>query len=308
MSMPAWRFRVAVAARIALGALIALGAAAAWAAEPQAPALPPGLEMLRRTERAFAKTTAEIGFRNGFLMYFAEDAVAPPSLEPARLGLLQIPAPVDPRPTSLVWEPLLGDVSQSLDLGYLTGPSSFIDQKGKKRTGVYFSIWRRDTTGLWLVVLDAGIDMPSPAPEFEKTEFHAAPHSGWKGTAGSEDAMQNLTSLTRAESEFLSALRTDPIQAFELHAASEARMHREGFHPLLGREAIVEWLQKHPEAMSGEPLRSVVAKAGDLGWTFGACEIGAGETKKKGAYSRVWKRDDQGTWRIVVDVLNPPRE
>jgi ketosteroid isomerase-like protein len=51
-----------------------------------------------------------------------------------------------------------------------------------------------------------------------------------------------------------------------------------------------------------------VSRAGDLGWTFGACEATvAGETTK-GAYTRVWQRDDSGRWLVAVDIFNPERQ
>lgn len=288
---------------------LVLGAPFAFAADPAVtpPGLPPGLEQLRRTERAFAKATGEIGFRNGFLMFFAEDAVAPPSLEPARKGLLAIPAPADYRPGTLQWEPKFGDVSLSNDMGYLTGPSSFTDSKGTPHTGVYFSIWRRDTTGLWLVVLDAGIDMPSPAPEFAG-DFRAAARSGWKAGEAARDPEQDRASLMAVEAAFLDLVAKDPVHAYELHADADARMHRQGHHPLLGREAIVAHVQARPERFDGKTLRAVVSKAGDMGWTFGSAAIAAGPATKNGAFSHVWRRDDQGAWRLAVDVLNPPRE
>jgi hypothetical protein len=110
-------------------------------------ALPAGLDMIRRSERAFARATAEIGVRNGFLMFFADDAITPPDTAPARQGFLAVPAPVEFRPTDLAWEPLFGDIARSGDLGYLTGPSSFTDRSGKKHMGVYFSVWSRNPGG-----------------------------------------------------------------------------------------------------------------------------------------------------------------
>ena len=153
---------------VALGILALVVPAWSDAAESK-PALPPGLETLRRTERAFAKATSEIGVRNGFLMFFAEDAVSPPDVGPARQRMIGWSNPIEPRATDLVWEPLFGDIASSREMGYLTGPSSFSEPSGKKHTGVYFSIWRKNAAGLWLVVLDAGLDMPSPAPRSRAT-------------------------------------------------------------------------------------------------------------------------------------------
>jgi ketosteroid isomerase-like protein len=276
------------------------------AAAASNPTLPPGLEMIRRTERAFAKATSELGFRNGFLMFFADDAIAPPDPGPARAGLLSIPAPVEPRPTDLVWEPLFGDIARSGDLGYLTGPSSFTGREGKKHTGVYFSIWRRGADGLWLVVVDAGVDMPSPAAEFAAGTFRAAPAAAWKGPAA-RDSLAALESLKQAEREFTAAAEADAKAAYRSWLAPDSRLHREGRHPLLGRDAIVAAIGSEPPARDHQPVRAAISSGEDLGWTFDTCKIAAADSTKRGGSTRVWRRDEQGRWRIVLDVLVPER-
>jgi len=273
-----------------------------------APGLPPGLEMLRRTERGFAKATSEIGVRNGFLMFFAPDAIAPPSTEPARKGLLAIPAPVEPRPTTLAWEPLLGDIARSGDLGYLTGPSSYSDRAGKRHEGVYFSVWRRDDMGLWRVILDAGIDMPSPAAEFENAAFHAAADSGWAGGAAGADSSARIAGLEKTAGAFASAAGRDVAAALKSFMTPNARMHRDGMHPLLGRGAILAHLGASRATLKITPVRADVSAANDLGWTFGTCEWTADQKTVKGTLSQVWKRDPSGAWKIVLDVLSPAQE
>jgi ketosteroid isomerase-like protein len=264
--------------------------------------------MLRRSERAFAKATSEIGFRNGFLMFFADDALAPPSTEPARRGLLAIPAPVEPRVGDLVWEPLFGDVARSVDMGYLTGPSSFTGRDGKRHTGVYFSIWRRGPDGLWKVVLDAGVDMPGPAPEFASGEFKAPEPSQWEGRPAAVKS-GDLRSLRQAERELASHAARDLAGAYEQRLAPEARLHREHAYPVLGREAIVQSLRQTSATMARHRLlRAETSTAGDMGWTFGTCEWTAADTTRPCTISRVWKRDREGRWQVVVDVLNPPRQ
>lgn len=298
------RIRVRFSRHTILATLVAI--ACHVDAPAAASALPPGLDMLRRTERAFAMTTKELGFRSGFLMFFADDAVAPPSTGNARAGFLEIPVPVEFRPTDLEWEPKLGDIARSGDMGYLTGPSSFTDRNGMPHTGVYFSIWRKAPSGLWFVVLDAGIDMPSPAPEFAVEGFRAAAASAWK--SDSANVAKHAESLKKVDLELIAAARQGVAAAYRTHLSQDARMHRENTHAALGSNAILAALEKTGGTVKAEQLRVEVSQAGDLGWTFGACEATvAGETRK-GAYSRVWKRDDGGRWRVVVDIFNPERK
>ena len=78
-------------------------------------------------ERAFAKAATQKGIRDAFLEFFADDAIAfSPKPVSATERLRSRPS----RPFSeleLTWEPRTGDVASSGELGWLTGPSTFID-------------------------------------------------------------------------------------------------------------------------------------------------------------------------------------
>src|SRR5206468_11920769 len=85
------------------------------------------LEALVDTERAFARAATEKGIRDSFLEYFADDAIA---FNPAPISAKERLRGRPARPFSeyeLRWEPRTGDIAASGELGWLTGPSSFID-------------------------------------------------------------------------------------------------------------------------------------------------------------------------------------
>ena len=267
--------------------------------------LPRGLEMLRRTERAFARATGEIGVRNGFLTFFTDDAISPPDSTPVRLRLLARPAPIEPRPGLLEWEPLYGDISRSIDMGYLTGPSVYTDAEGKKHHGVYFSLWRRNGEGLWCVVLDAGASLPEAASEFASGAFRAAPAAAWADSLSAVAAANAQNDLRGVETAFIAAARADVRKAYAAHLAEHPRLHREGMSPITDRDAVLAYVASQPIMTSAHVIKVDTAAAADLGWTFGACEYRAGEKTVSAGFTRVWKRDAAGHWRIVADLLNP---
>lgn len=285
--------------------MLAAAPAARAGAAPDTAAMRGALEMMCRTERAFARTTSEIGLRNGFLMFFADDAVMPP--DSTRAGLTARPAPVNAPHTTLEWEPLAGDVSRSLDLGWLTGPFSYRDAHGGRHNGVYFSIWRRGADGLWRVALDAGIGTPAPAPEFSERVFRPA---GGSRSADSLDAARSAgaaNELRAVEVAFLEAAVTDARRAYDLALAEPARVHRDGRIPLTARDSILAMVAAEPLA-SGHVIRCEVSAAGDLGWTFGAVQYRATTGTHSAGFTRVWRRDSSGRWRIVVDIASPAED
>ena len=142
----------------------------AFVQEPAAQlSIPPELEAMAATEREFAKAATAKGWRDAFLEFFADDAIAfTPDVVPAKDRLRKQPS----TPFSefeLVWEPRTGDVSASGDLGWLTGPSTSINHKANPkapdagpRHGCYLSVWRRQPDGRWRVIVDVGVDAPTP--------------------------------------------------------------------------------------------------------------------------------------------------
>ena len=130
-------------------------------------AMPRDLTAMADTERAFAKAATVKGWRDAFLEYFADDAVAIGlKATSAKEGLLKQPS----TPFSefeLVWEPRLGDVAASGELGWLTGPSIATNhavKDAKPRYGCYLSLWRKQPDGQWRVLIDVGANAPEAVP------------------------------------------------------------------------------------------------------------------------------------------------
>ena len=146
-------------------------------------AIPAALAAMADTEREFARTAQVKGIRDSFLEFFAPDAIAlTPDPVSARERLLaQEPTPfsVD----ELLWEPRTGDVAASGDIGWLTGPSTFINHSGADQTpryGNYLSVWRKQPDGRWRVFIDVGTGLPAAAtfaPGFTRTPL-ASRYSG----------------------------------------------------------------------------------------------------------------------------------
>ena len=82
----------------------------------------PALEALAETERAFAKAATVKGIRDAFLEFFADDAVALVPEPASWKARLRAGPSVPFSEHELLWEPRVGDVAASGELGWLTGP------------------------------------------------------------------------------------------------------------------------------------------------------------------------------------------
>ena len=62
-------------------------------------------------------------------------------------------------------------------------------------------------------------------------------------------------------------------------------------------------------ALSWQPTKAEVSRGGDLGYTIGTYELSMTDTTGKpvtdrGKYVTVWKKQKDGTWKVVADMFN----
>jgi ketosteroid isomerase-like protein len=285
---------------------MAFVAASVTALIPAQGAIPGDLAAMADTEREFARTATVKGWRDAFLDFFADDAIAfDPAPTPAKDRLRKQPS----KPFSeieLVWEPRLGDVAASGDLGWLTGPSTSINHTTKDRTrrhGCYLSIWRKQADGRWRVHIDVGADAPAPVP-FAQGFTRMVFGGRYTGKDGKQAAEKGLVEVDR---ELNARMATDgAARAFGHRVTASSRLHRSGFTPIVGPDAIAAWLTDHATTAEGRGTAAEAAAAGDFGYSYGTFDIKA-PTPHSGAYVRIWNRDVDGRWWLMVDVAQPVR-
>jgi ketosteroid isomerase-like protein len=287
--------------------LLSLGALSAFAQDQQ---ISPTLSSLFDAERAFAKRCGVVGIRASFLEFFADDAIVfRPHPVKYKEAVKDRPAPPNPLAYALEWEPIFGEVSAAGDMGYDTGPSVFTDKTAENPTpnyGFFFSVWKKQADGNWKVVLDVGGAQTSE-PYTGSREAKTAPAMKKKMTNAKVNVEAERSNLLNADRAFLKSAQTDGMaKAYAKHVSQYARVHRNGVQPIIGQEAIVQFLAKTSVAPTWEPMFADVAQSGDLGYTYGSYELKeANATSEKGYYARVWKRGANDQWQVVLDTTSP---
>ena len=287
-----------------LSSLALLRAQSGPSAAPRAGTeLPHALSQMVETERAFAARALVVGWKASFLEYFANEAVG---FERGEVGLAREQIRKNPDPPAdhqLIWEPRVGDVAGSGELGYLTGPSRSIlpsRNKGQPRHSVYSSIWKRQRDGTFKVVLDVGVDTPGAAP-FARG-FTRAPSAG-RFTGDYDD---KTPPLSAADGVLNSALRTGQAAAYRGRLAAGTRFHRPAIMPVVGEQPVLKWLATQPNYASADSRFAEASRSGDLGYTWGVYSIGLRQKpSSEGFYVRVWVRERNGQWKLAMDILQP---
>jgi len=251
------------------------------------------LQELAAAERAFAAETVKVGFRDGFIKYFADDGIGfGPHPQRTKEVLQSRPAPTGPRTLVFNWQPLFGDISQAGDLGYTTGPVLYTDLSPNPKTpwhGMYFSVWQKQPDGTWKVAVDMGVDVPKAVAPID-TQFVPA-----RSVASrvSTDDFQKLDDLF---SDLIS--KTNVRKVYSSVLGDQFRIHRKNLMPITDKAGLGElstW-PTHFEFIDGK-----IARSKDLAFTYGKYTA----PDETGYYVHVWRVDNSGRWRLVVDVQNP---
>ncbi|MBN2570940.1 MAG: hypothetical protein JXA68_02320 [Ignavibacteriales bacterium] len=129
------------------------------------------LQNIMNTDKAFSDFAQEKGLDLAFSEFADSNAIKLPGKGHPIKGKEKIKnsMPTFNKNLSLVWEPLMGEISQSCDLGYTLGKyvvtvkdSSGIEKKGY---GYYVSIWKKQDNGSWKWIIDLGNESEEPTHE-----------------------------------------------------------------------------------------------------------------------------------------------
>jgi len=100
--------------------------------------------------------------------------------------------------------------------------------------------------------------------------------------------------------------------AFLEYAAEEVVMLRKNKLPMMGKNALIENFRTFSDTgfiLTWEPLFADLAQSGELGYTYGVyTSVSNGSdgttSERKGTYISIWKKDDSGKWKFVLDSGN----
>ena len=78
-----------------------------------------------------------------------------------------------------------------------------------------------------------------------------------------------------------------------------------------GRDNIYQSMKAGQKntTLAWEPQRAMVASSGDMGWTWGKYTLSyldqeQLEQQNHGKYLNIWERQEDGQWRVAVDMGN----
>ncbi len=267
------------------------------------------LNSLVQAEINFAKTSVAKGIRTAFLSFLSDSAIV---FRPHPVNGQKAFRERQETPITLDWRPIYADLSGAEDFGYTTGPWQITDNSPEKRPpafGNFFSVWQKQADGDWKVIIDIGISHPEPKDLPEAWQSPATAPSAATPAHSAVEIEREKSVLLQVERNFSEASQAhDVLAAYRSYLADEARLLRMGQYPLTEKAAIHAQLAERIGVSSWQPLRVEMAQSLDLAYTMGAYDFKPAATTaagQKGYYVRVWKKQKDADWKVVLDVENP---
>ena len=118
--------------------------------------------------------------------------------------------------------------------------------------------------------------------------------------------------LLNADKQFAQmSLDKGAAEAFNHFLTEDAMGMSHNQHPVVGREQIYQEMKVGQEdyELAWDPQRAEVAGSADMGWTWGKYVLSFNdedgvEQKRYGKYLNIWTRQEDGQWKVAVDMGN----
>ncbi|MBL8522527.1 MAG: nuclear transport factor 2 family protein [Betaproteobacteria bacterium] len=253
---------------------------------------------LATEEGKFAAWSVKHGMRDAFVEFFADDSIL---LRPDIVNGREFMRARTNPPIVLDWRTTLSVMSASGDLGMSTGPwinTSKADPKAPASYGQFFSVWQKQKSGEWKVLVDHGISHEKPP-----VDLPLAAHDLAATAASSPPSFD-------AEKWFAERGNAVGAQVAYREVIDErSRLLRPDRLPMDGTARISEYLNSLSGKWTWTTQRQGTSNAGDLSWSIGtyAWQSSAGASEA-GHFIRVWVRDAKelsARWKIAGEILTP---
>jgi ketosteroid isomerase-like protein len=263
------------------------------------------LFQMREAERNFARASIMYGRNAAFVENFADESVI--FTNTWLTNGKQFWKDHAVAPVVLKWEPEFMDIADSRDFGISTGPwevQEYRPYSSPVATGYFLSVWKKQPGGAWQVILDAGSSTPMLTAYDHAFSFPAGADK-----AVPDPKKMNVSSirseLLDREKQMLSAWKKNPLpDTYASFFAPSVRLQRNGYFPAAEMDTIYSRVAQLQKTLTWTSAGSGAAGSGDLGFTYGVLEIPADAKTAKGHYVRIWRKQPDGRWAIILEMMN----
>ena len=122
----------------------------------------------------------------------------------------------------------------------------------------------------------------------------------------------NADTLRQLEAEFMKAAAEHGSQGYLSYYADDAVEVPNGAPIIQGKVNIAKgmgFLDQKDNHLTWAPVGADISASGDLGYTYGTFEFRSKDKDGKavvdhGKYTSIWKKQKDGSWKVVLDMGN----
>jgi ketosteroid isomerase-like protein len=130
--------------------------------------------------------------------------------------------------------------------------------------------------------------------------------------SASASPKDNADTLKQLEAEFMQAAAEKGSVGYMSYYADDAVEVPNGADILAGKTNIAKtmgFLDQKDNHLTWTPVGADISAAGDLGYTYGTYEFRTSDKDGKpvvdqGHYTSIWKKQKDGSWKVVLDMGN----
>lgn len=258
----------------------------------------PSFQTLNNAQKEFETVLAANGPKQAFTQFLTSDSVVfQPDAVNGKEFWAENPDRSDGR---TVREAYLSDVSSNGLVGYTTGKWSWYP-KGKaeaEKFGQFVTVWVKRQGGKFQIAIDVTTDQDEDSTTKDKNSGQAiGPGDPNKRGWSAADPSMNFLKAAMGGSRLGGA--------YQLWAADEIRLIREGDPPIIGKKKVV--VDTRDFQSITYPKRVVLNESADMAYVWNPCEYAnSDEGIEKGNCLHVWKLRGKKWW-IVLGVLSRVR-
>jgi ketosteroid isomerase-like protein len=136
------------------------------------------------------------------------------------------------------------------------------------------------------------------------------------GHLSTSPAKPNAEMLKQLEGEFMKAAAEKGSQGYLSYYAADSVEVPNGGPLLVGKAKIapgMSFLDDKNNRLQWTPVGADISSSGDLGYTYGTFEFHSKDKDGKptvdyGKYTSIWKKQSDGSWKVVLDMGNSSPE
>ncbi len=208
------------------------------------------------------------------------------------------------------WDPSFSGIAKSMELGFTTGHMTFQRVGAPERNGQYLTIWKRDHKGRWKIATHGvsenygnhskQIDESLPNALFlEPDSADYLKHRSQVRLNQRKDVVHSNERL------FATVLKSNNQLAFLEFLSPEVRFYFPWQQPIKGRIEVLDFLEAQNLEIETEVEFVDRAYSGELAYSYGTAHIRhKGAASKKYNYVRVWQRQDDHQWRVIIEFYS----